>query len=121
MDYKELIERLHHLMCPWGYYDCERIRQEGFCDCEQCRNDAAYEIANEIKTLLAEREAMLAELRGLCWCCAHGKKKENGLTSCEHMRKLGIVFCGGGKFECLHWEWCGPADNASEQKERKRT
>ena len=58
----------------------------------------------------AERDAAVEELRGICWCCAHGRNLEpfSGLTTCEHMRESGALARGGGKCKCPHWEWRGP-------------
>lgn len=60
-----------------------------------------------------ERDAAVEDLRGMCWCCAHGRKYENGLpwskaTTCEHMRDLGVVARSGGKCKCQFWKWRGP-------------
>ena len=62
-----------------------------------------------------ERDAAVEDLRGLCWCCAHGKKYENGLpwsraTTCKHMRELGVAARAGGKCKCQFWEWRGMAE-----------
>lgn len=100
MDYKELIDymREFHFLGPtW----------------EGCK--AA---ATAIETLLAERDAAVEDLRGLCWCCANREKYENGLpwskaTTCEHVRELGTVARSGGERKCQFWKWRGP------QKESK--
>ena len=69
--------------------------------------------ADVIETLLAERDAAVEELRGLCWCCAHGKRWENAplwsnATTCEHMKEQGVLAHSGGKCKCPHWQWRGP-------------
>lgn len=61
----------------------------------------------------AERDAAVEDLRGMCWCCAHGEKWDKApvwsrMTTCEHMRKSGALARGGGKCRCPHWEWHGP-------------
>lgn len=95
MDYKELIGRLKKYAEFGG------------------RIEICADSLTAIETLLAERDAAVEDLRGMCWCCAHGKKYENGLswsraTTCEHMRELGVVARSGGKCKCSHWEWRGP-------------
>lgn len=94
MDYKELTNQLEVLE-----------RHTGFC--------ALGVSATAIETLLDERDAAVEDLRGLCWCCAHGKKYENGLpwskaTTCEHMRELGVVARSSGKCKCKFWQWRDP-------------
>lgn len=67
-----------------------------------------------------ERDAAIEDLRGLCWCCAHGEKYENGLpwsraTTCEHMRELGVVARSGGKCKCQFWQWRGQKGENNDQ------
>ncbi len=95
MDYEKLIKRLR----KYADFGAKLVV------CEDA--------ATAIETLLAERDAAVEDLRGLCWCCAHGKKYENGLpwskaTTCEHMRELGVVARSGGKCKCKFWKWRGP-------------
>jgi len=73
---------------------------------------ACADAANAIETLLAERDALIEELRGICWCCAHGRKWENApgwskMTTCEHLKDIGVLARSGGKTKCPHWEWRG--------------
>lgn len=105
MDYKELIEQLKNIRFLYA--------DDGLKCASICKDSATA-----IETLLAERDAAVADLRGMCWCCAHGKKYENGLpwskaTTCEHMRELGAVARSGGKCKCSHWEWRGPQKGES--------
>lgn len=97
MDFKELIERLRHTSCSG------------------CMAHTMKEAATAIETLLTEREAAVEELRGICWCCAHGKKWDKApalskMTTCEYMpiQVSGALARGGGKCKCPHWEWRGP-------------
>lgn len=107
MDYKELIE----LLCHTVEHGNEEPREYCTNRCGGC--EMCDQAADAIKTLLAERDAAVEDLRGMCWCCAYGKKYENGLswsraTTCQHMRELGVVARSGGKCKCSHWEWRGP-------------
>lgn len=102
MNYKELIEKL---------------REKDRCQCE------CLQAATAIETLLKERDAAVEELRGICWCCAHGKKWEEApewskMTVCEHMGEMfnGIA-CSGAKRKCQYWRWRGPKDD--EKNEHK--
>lgn len=56
MDYKELIKRLR------------------YANCSGCMAGDMKDAADAIETLLEERDAAMEDLRGLCWCCSHGKK-----------------------------------------------
>ena len=98
MDYKELIEELR-MVASW----------DGVCcDCNHC-----IDAATAIETLLAERDAAVEDLRGMCWCCVHGKPWDEAgplskMTGCEKLSKIGVLARGGGKCKCLYWEWRGP-------------
>lgn len=103
MDYKELIRRL---------VECDQWD-------EAIRNDelslALEDAADAIEALLAERDAALDDLRGMCWCCAHGKPWEKAgplskLTGCEHLAEAGALACGGRNRKCPHWQWRGPQE-----------
>lgn len=90
MDHNELVSQLKHL-----HLSSETPEVQHLCF------DAATTI-----------EALLEELRGICWCCAHGKKYDKApdwskMTTCEHMRELGTMARSGGKCKCSHWEWRG--------------
>lgn len=68
----------------------------------------------EVRRQLA---AAVEDLRGLCWCCAHGEKWKkapvwSNMTTCEHIRERGSVAVGGGKAGkyCQHWTWRGPQE-----------
>lgn len=93
MDYKDLIRRLD--------------------DCGEFDGDLLDDAAEGIETLLEERDAAVEELRGICWCCAHGEKwgkapKWSKMTTCEHMREQGALAISGGKRKCKYWKWRGP-------------
>lgn len=107
MDYKELIGRYRLYATKWE--NGEQLLLNG----EMRIQDTLREAATAIETLLAERDAAVEDLRGLCWCCANGKKYENRLpwskaTTCEHMLELGVVARSGGKCKCQFWKWRGP-------------
>ena len=99
MNYKELIQRLKSQgSITFNTYTVGR-------DCKDA--------ADVIETLLAERDAAVEDLRGICWCCAHGEKwgkapKWSKMTTCEHMREQGARAISGGKRKCEHWKWRGP-------------
>lgn len=127
MDYKELIEDLRHavdLICVSDLY----------VSCENELRDAATAIealsrqVDDLQTLLdmyggeegitaafqkaAERDAAVEELRGICWCCVHGKPWEKAgplskLAGCEYLSEIGVLARGGGRCKCSHWEWRG--------------
>jgi len=106
-DFKELIENLRAL----SPHVPEQM-------CDDDGRDALEKAATAIETLLAERDAAVEDLRGLCWCCVRGKKYENGLswsraTTCEHMRELGVVARIGGKCKCQYWQWRGSKGGGS--------
>lgn len=95
MGYKELIETL---------------RGKDGCNCE------CLQAADAIETILAERNAAVEDLRGMCWCCTHGEKWDKApiwsrMTTCEYIREQGVLASSGGKRKCQHWEWRGPRGN----------
>lgn len=97
MDYKELIDRLSKCRA-----NCEIPR-----DIKSC-NDAI----TAIETLLAERDAAMEDLRGMCWCCKHGRPWEpsgqlSRLITCEYMTVNGVRACAGRR-PCPHCQWRGP-------------
>lgn len=105
MDY-ELIEELRSL---------SKHVPEQMCDGEG--KDPLERAADAIETLLEERDALIEELRGICWCCAHGRKWENApgwskMTTCEHLGEIGVLARGGGKTKCPYWEWRGAKGGA---------
>lgn len=72
MDFESLIARLK---CPYEAFNCSmKINERDFCDCEQCRYDAVNEIADAIKVLSAERDAMLKVVYGECFACKHNDR-----------------------------------------------
>lgn len=95
MDYKGLIDRLNAYSAKY-----------------QCHGGITAEAADAIKTILAERDAALEELRGICWCCAYGEKWDKApawskMATCKYMREQGVLAISGGKRKCKHWEWRG--------------
>lgn len=102
MDYKNLIKKLE--------YQAKTIRNN---NCTTMSAEESEAAANAIETLLAERDAAVEELRGLCWCCANGEKLKKApmwsmATTCKYMRELGALARSGGKCKCQHWQWRGP-------------
>ena len=84
MDYKELLKRLHdHSQSLAAYND----------------HSLSYTLEDAIAaigTLLAERDATVEELRGICHFCAHKKTCQFG----NHLRDI----CVNGS----NWQWHGP-------------
>ncbi len=106
MDCKELVKRLRNALSVDGY-GLERF---------VCEIDAA---ADAMEILLAERDAAVEDLRGMCWCCVHGKPWEpagplSKLMGCEHLSEFGVLARGGGKCKCPYWEWRGPQNAVPE-------
>lgn len=100
MDYKELIGRLRRVSCVYA-------------DGKVFNAATGIEAATAIETLLAERDAAVEDLRGMCWCCANGKPLEkagplNRMTGCKHLAEAGVLACGGRNQKCQHWQWRGP-------------
>lgn len=87
MDYKELIYRLRYKMV--------------------CSDDIA-EAATAIETLLAEREAVVAEMHGRCIKCKHFSVGilDYPCTDCRYE---------GGAND--HWQWRGPTPPDRERTE----
>lgn len=107
MDYKELIEQLRSIYAI-GNDNPDKDEADHCAGCSMC--DVS---ADTIENLLAERDAALEELRGICWCCASGKPWEkagplSNLTACEHLSECGVLACGGRNSKCQHWQWRGP-------------
>lgn len=97
MDYKERIEYLRAV--PWRKNHCY--------GCQACED-----AADIIETLLAERDAAVEDLSGMCWCCEHGRPWDisgelSRLTTCEYMTGNGVRAYAGRR-PCPHWEWRGP-------------
>lgn len=68
--------------------------------------------ADAIETLLAERDAAVEELHGICWCCANGKPmgrigRLRFCTTCDYMQERGILGKFGRERDCPHWQWRG--------------
>lgn len=80
MDYKELIETL---------------RDESNCDVLDYIEDAAA----AIETLLAEREALMGQIRGHCIHCANARK-------CYYTDDKTMCDCARNNLR--HWQWRGP-------------
>lgn len=85
--------------------------------CDEKGKDPLERAADVIETLLAERDVLIEELRGICWCCAHGRKWKNApgwskMTTCEHLKEIGVLARSGGKTKCPHWEWRGAKGGA---------
>lgn len=107
MDYKELIEQHRSLANRWE--NGEQLLLNG----ELRLQDALRDAATAIETLLEERDAAVEDLRGMCWCCTHGKPWDaagplSKMTGCEQLSKIGVLARGGGKCKCLYWKWRGP-------------
>lgn len=77
---------------------------------------AFYKCACIIETLLAERDAALNDLRGMCWCCINGQRweKSKNLVTCEHLKQQGILAAGGSR-KCEYWQWRGPKKEADNE------
>lgn len=102
MDY-ELTEELRSL---------SKYVPEQMCDGEG--KDPLERAADTIETLLAERDALIEELRGICWCCAHGREWENGpglikMITCERLKEIEFLT------RCPHWQWRGPKKDGAGQ------
>lgn len=90
MDYRETIDAMR-----------STDPKEVFCH--------SIDAADAIETLLAERDAVVEDLRGLCWYCIHGRPWEKAdplskLTGCE----VGALSCAGLNRKCPYWQWRGP-------------
>ena len=87
-------------------------------------DELMLDAATAIETLIAERDAAIEELRGICWCCVHGKKwykapKWSNMVTCEHMKELGALACSGRNVSCKYWEWRGPRKESGEPNAQK--
>lgn len=72
----------------------------------------SIDAADAIETLLAERDAAVEELRGICWCCANGRPmgrigRLRSCTTCDYMKERGILGNFGKERDCPHWQWRG--------------
>lgn len=111
MDYKELIEELKGFTYWLGQSGPESHDiHPSVCD----------KAVVAIETLLEERDAALEDLRGICWCCKHGKQWEQSgplskLTACEHLKECGVLACGGRSSKCPHWQWRGPKEGDAHE------
>lgn len=81
--------------------------------------------ADAIETLLAERDAAVEELRGICWCCANGRPMRTNagiyskITACDHLEDRGIRGCAGREKGCPYWQWRGPQKEQTNNEIRK--
>lgn len=105
--YEELLEQLRNIVNHGDAQPAEYCTNR----CGGC--DACDKSIDAIETLLAERDAAVEELRGMCWCCANGEKLKKApmwsmATTCKYMRELGALARSGGKCKCQHWQWRGP-------------
>lgn len=90
MDYKELIEKL---------------REKDGCHCECVLAAAAIEtLLAERDAAVAERNAAVDELRGVCKFCKH---------SPPSFRKDACYDCGGDNH---NWQWRGPIPIESTER-----
>ena len=109
MDYKELVKDFR------AEAEFQRVNF-GFSTVAK-ELDAA---ASAIETLLAERDAAVEELRGICWCCANGKPmgrigRLRSCTTCDYMAERGMLGVVGREKDCPHWRWRGPQKEGGEQ------
>lgn len=79
----------------------------------------SIDAADAIETLLAERDAAIEELRGICWCCANGKPmgrigRLRSCTTCDYMQERGILGNFGRERDCPHWQWRGQQKEGGE-------
>lgn len=71
------------------------------------------DLKTENERLRKERDALMDELKGICWACKNQKPWKMSVTgdtvACEHLAARGVVAAGGraGK-NCEHWQWRGP-------------
>lgn len=82
MDYKELITEIRTYIV--------KTYQVGF------QPEICQRAADAIETILAERDAAVNEMRGICSFCAHKKTCQFG----NHLRDI----CVNGS----NWQWRGP-------------
>lgn len=92
MDYKALIERIRRESQSFDAYHCEGLHH------------ALEDAVLAIETLLAERDALMAEIRGHC-------------DSCVNRRYC--IFDEDKRRDCAlnksrNWQWRGPADHKEE-------
>ena len=83
MDCKELIEQLKHCKSYKPKYELQRTMLEA---------------ATAIETLLAERDAAVEDLKGMCGVCKH-----RGVCLFDEQHRIGCAVSNRG-----HWEWRGP-------------
>lgn len=90
MDYEKLIEQL---------------RDENNCDVLDCVLDYVKDTADAIEALLAEREAMMEDLRceASCTVCKHSHRDEAEPPCCY------CIATPRGTRNC--WEWRGPKEH----------
>lgn len=113
---ERLTRKKRHKICDAGRHPTEYTSRQLLRDLQAQFDMYGGDLAiTDAFQKAEERDAAVEDLRGLCWCCAHGKKYENGLpwsraTTCKHMRELGVAARAGGKCKCQFWEWRGMAE-----------
>ena len=108
MDHRELINRSRALNKYWGaHYDQEFSK-------------TLQNVTDALEETMAERDAAVEELRGICWCCANGKPmgrigRLRSCTTCDYMAERGMLGVVGREKDCPHWRWRGPQKEGGEQ------
>lgn len=107
MDYKDLIKLLRRTV----EHGDEEPREYCTNRCGGC--ELCDQAADAIETLLAERDAAVKELRGICWCCVNGRPmgmigRLRSCTTCDYMAERGMLGVVGREKDCPHWQWRGP-------------
>ena len=71
-------------------------------------DDGITTLAYIIESAYRQRDALMDELRGRCFACAHVKRDKRlpGFNTCEHIPGA-VAFLSDGKSGCKHWEWKG--------------
>lgn len=98
MDYKELIENLKKVTA--GLQEDDAPKCAAVCE----------EAATAIETLLAEREAAIEMLNGMCHACKHSER-DFGDDLCRY------CYEGGGMSD--NWQWRGPTPPDRQQAEKE--
>lgn len=97
MDYKQITQELREY-----FIEIEGVKiYPKFCS----------RLAYSIQSLLKERNALLNELKGFCWCCKNVERIDTKegipLYNCKYMGSDQSSLYGRSGSGCRHWQWRG--------------
>lgn len=103
-DYKWLVERLKYYGHTYAIGD--NLGRE-----IERTDEVMLSAAEVIERLVNQKNALLNELKGFCWCCKNVERLETKegipLFNCKYMGADKSSLYGRSGSGCRHWQWRG--------------